>query len=279
MPTKWLNVPTLTDDQVQKDETVNEAFSWLDAIVPAVVASASTRTPPPSPEISEAYLVPFQSSFPGVRPGEIAIWRGGGWVAAHAVIGQRVFVLDEGRYWIYSMGASHVLPPLGPPRPGHTLVDWVLNPPSPHWVPGDVVSRGGFTTGLCVRDFEVTTTGGPSVRIQKAFRMGEIVCGVTSLNIERVTGPGFYKIHDDINHVFGSRVPGDRGNSQNHLVTPYATPSGSLAPLRQLSASDGGDLVLSAEDGATAFTGGRVGLTVHVIQLGIVSATSERGGG
>ncbi len=111
--TPALNLPLIAEDQAQKHVTHNEALEALDALVQATVASRATAAPPATPNEGDAWIVATSASGDWAgHDGEIASFRGGGWLF-HAprkgwlvhVADEDVFAFFDGAQWV-ELGAA-----------------------------------------------------------------------------------------------------------------------------------------------------------------------------
>lgn len=227
MPTTRLGLPLIAGGQAQKHVTHNESLAILDGLLVAVVASASVTTAPATPADGEAYIAPGPGVFGSVPAGQIAVYQGGFWNAAPSAFGHRVLVLDEGRERI--------------------------NAGSRGWVPGQIAGALGGAAGLRVRDFDVVTTGGPSVTIAAAIPARAIVLAVSSWVVQTITGASSWRVGDDTDPArFGGSIPSAGGRNIG-VVGPFATYA--AAPL-----------IVSSQGGAS-LTGGRVRLSLAFLEF------------
>ncbi|MBQ2261690.1 MAG: DUF2793 domain-containing protein [Loktanella sp.] len=90
-----LSLPFIMPAQAQKHVTHNEAIELLDLIVQLTLVSISEAAPPPAPAEGEAWAVPATAggAWAG-QAGQIATWRGGGWLFVAPVPGWRAWVVD-----------------------------------------------------------------------------------------------------------------------------------------------------------------------------------------
>lgn len=234
MATDILNLPEIAADQAQKHVTHNDALALLDALVPAVVASATTTAAPGSPTEGEAYIVPTGGTFGSVAEDHVAVWvtdsTGGSWRDIPGVFGMRVAVLDEGRHRI--------------------------NAGSRGWVPGQVIGDQGGTLGLRAIDFSATLDASTQTTIVGAIPTRAIILGVTSWVETEVTGPSMFKvgISGELDK-FGGSLALAAGASNIGVVGPFATYSPA-------------DLLITSQDETTAFTGGVVNVSVLIAEPG-----------
>lgn len=229
MPSTNLGLPFITDGQSQKHITHNEALDLLDAIVPAIVASATTTTAPGSPVDGEAYVVPTGSAFGAATPGQIAIWLGGQWNPIPAPFGHRVLCLDTGAE--------------------------VINAGSGGWVVGQVVGAFGAALGLQVIETEIDlgAAGGTQVTATDLIPNGAIILGIATTTNTAITGPAAFKVGVSGElEKFGGFLNVILGSKNAGLVGPYAT----YADV---------DVLVTAQDDITAFTAGVVRLAVFCI--------------
>lgn len=197
MPTPRMGLPLILGGQAQKHVTHNEALAVLDGLLPAVVVSATVTTAPASPAEGEAYIVPVAGGFGSVPKGHIAVYQGGFWMAVPGTFGQRVLVLDEGRERIKAGSRG--------------------------WLPGQIAGQLGGVAGLRVRDFEVTTSGAPSITLAAAIPARVIVLAVSSWVVTAITGATAWQVGDDTDATrFGSGL--NIANGRNiGVVGPFAT--------------------------------------------------------
>lgn len=231
MATGNFGLPYIAGGQAQKHVTHNDSLDLLDALVPAVVISATEPAPVGTPAKGDAYIVPSGGSFGTTAVGDLVVYSGDVWRAVPSTFGHRVLVLDQGREWI--------------------------NGGSQGWVPGQVIGPQGGTLGVRVVEFEVDlSAGGTSVTVSDAIPTRVIVLGVTSWTAATVTGPAAYKVGTSVgSDQFGGFLGTATGSSNIGVVGPFATYSPT-------------DLVVTAQDDATAFTGGLVRLSALILEPG-----------
>lgn len=223
MATTKFDLPYLQSGQAQKHVTHNEALTLIDALLPGVVASASTTTAPGSPAEGETYIVPTGGVFGSVTVGEMAVYSGGEWVEILASFGHRVAVLDEGRTRI--------------------------NAGSRGWMPGQTIGAFGGTIGPRCIDLEVDLSGGGTqATVTDAIPARVIVLGLTTWIDTNVTGPDQIKVgvSGELSK-FGSYIWREAPSSNIGVVGPFATYADT-------------DLLVTAQDDVTAFTAGTVRL-------------------
>lgn len=197
MPTKNFNLPQVAADQAQKHIPVNWSLDLIDAALGGVVVSATTATPPASPVLGAAYIVPTGSTFGTVAAGNVAVWSAGAWHGFAPPIGARVLVADEGRERIRTAAG---------------------------WLPGQVCGAlTGAALGLEVIDRFVNLTGG-TVTVSGLIPTGVIVKGVSSWTVQAVTGATSYSVGvSGETGKFGSGLGVAVGSKNVGLVGPYAT--------------------------------------------------------
>jgi hypothetical protein len=235
MTTAKFSLPYLQSGQAQKHVTHNEALTLIDALLPGVVVSATQATAPLTPAEGEAYIVPSGGVFGAVGEGKMAIYSGGAWVEIPAAFGHRVLVLEEGRYRIYAGSRG--------------------------WLEGQTIGALGGTLGLRTIDLEVDLSGGGTqATVAGGIPARVIVLGVTTWVESNVTGPDQIKVGvtGELSK-FGSYIWRDAPSSNIGVVGPYATYADT-------------DLLITAQDEATAFTGGTVRLSVLLIEPGAAPA-------
>ncbi|WP_170561400.1 DUF2793 domain-containing protein [Ruegeria atlantica] len=230
MSTARYGLPYIEAQQAQKHVTHNEALDLLDGLLPGVVASATVAAAPASPSDGEAYIVPTGGTFGEVAEGHLAVYSGGSWVDVTATFGHRVLVLDEARHRI--------------------------NAGSRGWVPGQVIGTQGGTLGLRAIDFEADLSSGTQVTIANAIPQRVIVLGVTTWVASNITGPDQIKvgISGEL-EKFGGFIWRDAPSSNIGVLGPFATYADT-------------DILITAQDDTTEFTGGTVRLSVLVIEPG-----------
>lgn len=90
--TPLLSLPYIQGAQAQKHVTHNEAIERLDMIVQLTVEATDATTPPSSAAEGQAWIV--GNSATGAwssQAGDIAAWRGGGWLFVTPQIGWRAW--------------------------------------------------------------------------------------------------------------------------------------------------------------------------------------------
>ena len=118
--TPRLDLPNLFAAQAQKEFTVNEAFSLIDALLHPVVQGES-NDPPPSPNEGECWIVGSQPT--GEWTGytnRIACYQSGNWLFVSPLEGMVVFNTSEGRIARYDGGWSSP-PAIAIPNGGTTV--------------------------------------------------------------------------------------------------------------------------------------------------------------
>jgi len=235
MATARFRLPFIQGGQSQKHVTHNAGLDLLDGILPGLVVSATTATAPASPSEGESYIVPSGGSFGSVAEGHLAVHTSGGWVGVPATFGHRVLILDEGRHRI--------------------------NAGSRGWVPGQVIGPLGGTLGVRVIDLEADlSVGGTQVALVAAIPTRVIVLGVTAWVGANVTGPDQFKvgIPGEVDK-FGGFIWRDAPSSNVGVVGPFAIYADT-------------DLLITAQDDSTPFTGGLVRLSALVLEPGAAPA-------
>ena len=105
--TPLLSLPYIQGAQAQKHVTHNEALELLDVVVQLAVESLEAVTPPSSAAEGQAWVVGAAATgaWSGYT-GQIAAWRGGGWLFVAPQIGWRawdktnaVIVVYDGLSW------------------------------------------------------------------------------------------------------------------------------------------------------------------------------------
>lgn len=94
--TNRLALPLLSAGQAQKEITHNEALMQLDALVHPAVEAIDVATPPPSPSLGQAWVVPAQSA--GAWEGQVdklVVWTQGGWRFIPPVSGMVLWIKNR----------------------------------------------------------------------------------------------------------------------------------------------------------------------------------------
>ncbi len=103
--TPKLSLPVMMPAQAQKHVTHNEALELLDLVVQLTVESATTVAAPASPAEGQSWAVGAGAS--GVwagKDGQIASWRGGGWLFVAAQDGWLAWCKDDATLKVRSGG-------------------------------------------------------------------------------------------------------------------------------------------------------------------------------
>ncbi|MEO5808019.1 DUF2793 domain-containing protein [Devosia sp.] len=93
--TSRLSLPFIMPQQAQKHVTHNEALQTLDALVQPVVKSRTIATPPGSPMLGDAYILPASPT--GAWAGhatEIAVWQNAAWSFLDPANGWQAYIED-----------------------------------------------------------------------------------------------------------------------------------------------------------------------------------------
>lgn len=205
-----LGLPQIAETQAQPHVTVNEALELIDAAAPQIAVSMSRKTPPANPLDGAAYILPPGASGWGqVRPGQIAVRRADLWHAITPRPGERWFVDDMRRAYVWA-GAA--------------------------WRAGDVIGKTGAGLGLAVFDAVLNLTGA-SVRAKGLIPARAILLGVTSWTIEAVTGAASYSVGDSSS---SSRFGGSLGIAKGAQNIGVIGPSATYSP---------GDVIVTAAGG------------------------------
>lgn len=118
--TSRYQLPLLVAGQSQKEFTVNEALTRLDAMIGTVVEGIASA-PPTAPVAGQSWIV--DTSPGGEWTGnayKIASWNGNRWTFISPTIGTRAFGIDIGTYWHFDSGWQHALP-ISDPDAGTTI--------------------------------------------------------------------------------------------------------------------------------------------------------------
>lgn len=222
-------MPLLDAAQAQKHVTVNEALARTDALAARQVLSRSLSVPPVSADDGAGYIVGASASEDWAgHDGEIALYLNGGWDFVAPWAGSSVWIVDEALEARYIAGA------------------WVANQ-----LAGSV---GG--ANLFVRVVEIdheldaaATSTTPNIIPDKA-----IVVGVTGRVVATITGATSWSLG-----VAGSA---DRyGSGYGTAVDAFAH-----GVTGQPQAYFGATALEISSDGSS-FTGGRIRLAVHLLEL------------
>jgi len=110
MTTARLKIPYVLPSQAQKHVTVNEAFAKLDAMVQLSAISATTQTPPTTPNDGDTFLLPAGSlaDWAG-QDGQIATYDKNIWSFVTPLDGWTCYVTDTDQLYRY-LGAWTPLP-------------------------------------------------------------------------------------------------------------------------------------------------------------------------
>ena len=110
-----LNLPLIQGGQAQKHVTHNEAVEQLDLLVQLVVQDFVTETPPGTAVEGQAWVIGDSPTGDWAgRAGQIASWRGGGWLYVLAQTGWRAWGQAEGEIRVYD-GANWAALSTAPP--------------------------------------------------------------------------------------------------------------------------------------------------------------------
>ena len=110
-----LNLPLIQGGQAQKHVTHNEAVEQLDLLVQLVVQDFATGTPPGTAAEGQAWVIGDSPTGDWAgRAGQIASWRGGGWLYVLAQTGWRAWGQAEGEIRVYD-GANWAALSTAPP--------------------------------------------------------------------------------------------------------------------------------------------------------------------
>lgn len=95
--TDRLQLPLLFAGQALKEMFHNQALAKLDMLVQPVAESEDISSPPASPELGSAWIVPASphGDWAG-HASEIALWADGGWLFARPQAGWRFHLIDRG---------------------------------------------------------------------------------------------------------------------------------------------------------------------------------------
>ncbi len=225
-----LGITLLAQSQSQKELTVNEAFTKLDAIYGGGIIDKDLTAPPVSPSAGDRYIV--GASATGAWAGKddsIAYYFNGGWRFITPGEGLFQWVIDENLLYVYQSGT------------------WG------QFVEG-VVSPNGATTGLSVIEEELTLSGSFKVSTITIPNRA-IVLGVSTRTTQAITGASSYDcgVSGESNKFGGSlSIALNSTNSGVIGPTAYYTPT----PVR-----------ITAN--GSNFTGGKVRIAIHYITCGV----------
>lgn len=110
MTTPLFGIAELAASQAQKEETANEAFRILEALLLGRILDRDLTAPPGSPAESDLYLVAASptGAWAG-QGGKLALYLGGGWVFFTAKEGLTLYVADEDAHIVYDGSAWDAL--------------------------------------------------------------------------------------------------------------------------------------------------------------------------
>lgn len=96
------SLPLLFTGQAQKEFSLNQALTLIDAILTPSV-NASLGTPPPTPDEGESFRVSAPATADWINhEGEIAIRIGGTWQFVQPMAGMTIFDRADAAYWHYN---------------------------------------------------------------------------------------------------------------------------------------------------------------------------------
>ncbi len=227
--TSQLGLPLILPSQAQKHVTVNDALVRIDAATQLSVRSATEQAPPASVAEGDIYIIaPAASGAWSNRSGQVAIWSNGGWVFLTPIQGWRA----------WSMAAASVL-----------FYDGTA------WQPGAAaVTSGGASTRNIIIEFDHVLPAGALNLTGTRIPSGTQVIGVSGRVLESIQGATTWRVGvagSDNRYASGLSVKKDSylSGMSGAPVTYYENTS----------------LSLTAE--GPAFSGGRVRLAIHGIQI------------
>lgn len=233
--TSQLNLPLLAPSQAQKHVIVNEALARLDGLTQMVLASRSLTAPPGAAVEGAAYAVPVGAvnDWAG-QDAKVAVYANGGWVFASPKRGWRGFVADESVLVLHD-GAGW-------------RADLLALSPS------------GAATLMRIDEFDHEIGAGASSTTTQQIASGLMIFAVTARVTEAITGTlstwqlGTAGAEDR----FGSGLGLAQGSYARGMLSQPLTYWGAAS------------LVLTATGGA--FSGGRVRIAVHALDLALPGA-------
>lgn len=115
-PTPLLSMPLIQAAQAQKHVSHNAAIEQLDMIVQLTIEATDVTTPPSGAAEGQAWAIGANATGAWAgRTGDIAAWRGGGWLFATPQIGWRAWdkttataLAFDGTGWVIAAGAPDV---------------------------------------------------------------------------------------------------------------------------------------------------------------------------
>lgn len=228
--TNNLGITLLSQSQSQKEVTVNEAITILDAFIGGGVLDKDLTAPPGSPSEGARYIV--AASATGDWSGQddnLAYYFNGAWRFVAPGEGLFQWVVDESLLYVYSGGS------------------WA------QFIEG-VVSASGATTALKVIEEELTLSGATTTStIEIPDRA--IALGVSTRTTEAITGATSYD----------AGVSGEADKFGATLgVSLGASNAGVIGPTAYYAATP---IVLTAN--GSDFTGGKVRVAIHYIECGV----------
>lgn len=231
-----LGLPFLEAAQAQKHVTVNEALRRLDALLHLSVASRTLAAPPEDAEEGARYIVDAEATglWEG-REGEVAALIDGAWMFFAPKAGWRAY--DE------AAGAQLL----------HDGAGWTLAEGGSGSGPG-IAGTSGAATALTIVEGEHEVGTGASSDTSFLIPDRAIVLGVTGLVLEAITGASAWSLGV-------AADPARYGNGIGAMAD--ATVVGvSGSPVAYYGATA---LRVTAIGGD--FTGGRVALAIHCLEL------------
>ncbi|MDO5657833.1 MAG: DUF2793 domain-containing protein [Paracoccus sp. (in: a-proteobacteria)] len=225
-----LGLPFVQQAQAQKHVTMNEALTRLDAMVNPVLQSVTRATPPETVLPGACFAVPTHAGGDWAgQGGQIVMAGNGGWIFAAPQAGMRAFVADEGVTALFD---------------GET------------WVSG-ALTLSPYGSGLIARviEGEVQPGEGSVQETDIVIPHAAMVIGATARVVEPLTGSlsawslGTEGAADRFGQGLGLGAGAWARGMLSQPVT-YWQPQ---------------PLILTAQGGS--FTGGRVRLAVHLLEL------------
>lgn len=228
--TSQFELPLLAGGQAQKNVTVNEALSILDAVAQLRIVSANQFTPPPSVADGEAYAVPANAVGDWAdQGGSIAVSCNGGWRFLTPKAGWRAYNVETGTNQLFD---------------GTGWLDSTL-----------AATPSGTATEFRIVEIDHDISAGPTSVTTPVIPNKAQVIGVTARVIQPIIGSlstwrlSVEGVADRYGDGYGTALNSEALSLTSSPVTYYAPTA----------------LELIAEGGE--FTSGRVRLAVHMLAL------------
>ncbi|MFZ5667917.1 MAG: DUF2793 domain-containing protein [Pseudomonadota bacterium] len=235
--TPRLGLPYVAAGQAQKHVTVNEAFARLDGLVQTAVVSRTTAAEPAAPDEGDLFILPADPTgvtWGGRAEGDLMRFEAGGWTSVEPSPGHLVWILDEGRAFVFDGDWT----PLTQSLDFESLIA--------------AVSPGGARIRFSIREEDLALSGAACATAMVVPERS-ILLGVATRTLATVTGAGAYDcgISGEASK-FGGSLGVAAGSTNIGVIGPTAF----YADTPVLLTGVGGD-----------FTGGTVRVSAYLIQF------------